>query len=130
MEKLNNQAARRYLRRVRRLLPCSRTVKDRITAPLRQSLLEYLAEKPDASPEALWTRFGPPEAVAAMCLENTDKAALMKQLLIKRRILRIVSVAVLVSVLLWAGFVTYSYWELRSEVIDGYDVKYIGFVNE
>ena len=125
MEKLNNQAARRYLRRVRRLLPCSRTVKDRITAPLRQSLLEYLAEKPDASPEALRTRFGPPEAVAAMCLENTDKAALMKQLLIKRRILRIVSVAVLVSVLLWAGFVTYSYWELRSEVIDGHTVQYI-----
>ena len=119
MEKLTNQAARRYLRQVRQLLPCSRREKNELTAALRQSLSEYLSEHPEATGEAIQTRFGAPESVAAMCMETTDLPSLLKKIHIRRRILTIIVAAVIAILLTWGGFLFYVYEFVQTEALGG-----------
>lgn len=118
MEKLTNKAARRYLRQVRQLLPCSRSMKDKITAPLRQSISDFLAEQPEADTQALQLRFGAAEAIAASCLENTDTAAVLRQLRVKRQIVKAVLAAIMILLLAWGAFEVYAAIRLR-QYLDG-----------
>lgn len=122
MDKLTNPAARRYLRQVRRLLPCAGKLKDEITAPLVQSVSDFLEEAPQADAEALRTRFGAPEVIAASCLENTDTGAVLKQLQWKRRVLAIVAAAAALLLISWGVFLTICHIQLRHTVLEGYNV--------
>lgn len=124
MEKLTNKAARRYLRQVRGLLPCSRGIRDEITAPLRKSLDAFLAEEPAADAEAVNARFGTPEAIAASCLENTDTGEVLRRLKTKHRIMAVVFVAVVLALLSWIGFLAHA--ELvAKQVREGYSITEI-----
>lgn len=124
MDKLTNIAARRYLRQVRGLLPCSRGIKDEITAPLRKSLDAFLAEDPAADAEAIKARFGTPEAIATSCLENTDTAEVLRRLQTKRRIVAVVFIAVVLALLMWIGF--FAHAELAAkQVREGYSITEI-----
>jgi len=128
MDKLKNKAARRYLRQVRHLLPCSRAVKDEITAPLVQSLDAFLTEQPQANIEALRDHFGAPETIAASCLENTDTGEVLKRLQWKRRILAIAAAAVASVLISWAVFQQIYYLDLKHTVLDGYQTTEIGVI--
>lgn len=130
MDKLTNQVARQYLRQVRGLLPCSRAVKDEITAPLVRSLNAFLEEQPQADAEALRARFGVPEAIAATCLESTDTAVVLKKLRTKRRFLAIVAAAAAAVLIFWAGFLGFCYLQLKNEVLDGYTVTEAPLIEE
>lgn len=112
-EKLENKAARRYLRKVRALLPCSRKMKHEITAPLRRSLAEYLEERPDASAEDLRARFGAPEVIAASCLEEVETSDLLRRLRNRRRIIAVAITAAFLVLLSWWGFLAYHYYRLN-----------------
>lgn len=121
MEKLKNKAAERYMRQVRSLLPCSRGIKDEITAPLRKSVDAFLAEDPAADAEAIRTRFGTPETIAASCLENTDTAEVLRRLQTKRRIVSLVVAAVILALLIWVG--VFAHAELNSKKVrDGFTI--------
>lgn len=122
MEKMTNQAARRYLRQVRQLLPCSRREKNELTSALRQSLSEYLSEHPNATSEAIQTHFGTPESVAAMCMETTELPSLLKRIHIRRRILTIIVAAVIAILLTWGGFLLYLYTHVQKDALGGYDI--------
>lgn len=113
MEKLNNRAGQAYLRQVRRLLPCSRRVKDAITAALRQSMTEFLAEQPEADAEALCRRFGAPESVAAACLEQSEMPELLRRLHIRRRLERLAVVVSVIVLLTWGGVLLNAYLDYQ-----------------
>lgn len=120
MNKLRNPAARRYLRQVRGLLPCSGRLKTAITEPMAQSLEDFVTENPQADDAALRTRFGAPEAIAASCLENTDAGKVLKRLQWKRRVLAIVAAAAALLLISWGVFLTICHIELRHTVLEGY----------
>ncbi len=121
-EKLKNKTARRYLRKVRGLLPCSRKMKDEITAPLRRSMAEYLLERPDASAEDFRARFGTPEVIAASCLEDVETTDLLRRLRLRRRVTAILVSTAFAALLVWVGFIIRSYYEVKNQVINGPEV--------
>ena len=128
MERLRNKAAGKYLRQIRGLLPCSGKIKDEITAPLLDSLSGYLSEHPTAELSDFCSRFGSPEAVAAMCLVNSDTASVLRRLQIRRKILSVVVITAILLLLTWVGFLLHTAAEIKSEVIGGYDVETIHYV--
>ena len=121
MEQLKNKACRRYLRQVRRLLPCARDTRNRITAELRASLAAFSEENPAVTAEELQARFGMPETVAASCLETTETAVVLRKLQTKRRIVKAVAAGVIALVLSWVCLQAFVYLEVISSM-NGYVV--------
>ena len=118
MERLKNRAARRFVRKVRSFLPCSRKMKNEITASLRRNMAEFLAEQPDAAADDLRARFGTPEVIAATCLEDVEATELLCRLRIRRRVLTILITAVILALLSWGFLLAKSYHDLQVEVLD------------
>lgn len=121
MERLKNKACRRYLRQVRRLLPCARDTRNRITAELRASLAAFSEENPAVTAEELQARFGMPETVAASCLEATETAVVLRKLQTKRRIVKAVAATLLLMLLFWVGLQVIVYQNVKS-ALNGYSV--------
>ena len=96
------RAARRYLRAVRRLLPCSRGMKNEIMAPLRSSVGDYLERYPQAGMDQIKTQFGEPMDVAVACLDSLDMAALLKRYHMRRKILAATAAALAAALVLSA----------------------------
>lgn len=122
MDKLTNRACARYLRQVRRLLPCARKEKDRITAPLRESLEGFSAETPEARDSDVLQRFGTPETVAASCLENMEPKGVLRRMQLRRRIVMAVTSVALAMLVSWGCFQLVVHRELRESVLSGYTV--------
>ncbi len=117
-EKITNRSARKYLRKVRALLPCSRKMKDEITAPLRRSMAEYLSEQQGATAAELQARFGTPEVIAASCLEDVDTTEVLRRLLLRRRVFVIVFIAVLLFLMSWVVNLICVNHKLQQEVFE------------
>lgn len=117
-EKITNRAARKYLRKVRALLPCSRKMKDEITAPLRRSMAEYLSEQQGATAAELQARFGTPEVIASSCLEDVDTTEVLRRLLLRRRVFVIVFIAVLLFLMSWVVNLICVNHKLQQEVFE------------
>lgn len=115
-EKITNRSARKYLRKVRTLLPCSRKMKDEITAPLRRSMAEYLSEQQGATAAELQARFGTPEVIAASCLEDVDTTEVLRRLLLRRRVLTVVITAVILILLSWGCTVAIAYHNFSNSI--------------
>lgn len=103
--KINNRAARRYLRQVRSLLPSGR-VKRQLMEQISACVYSYLEQEPDADDAALQARFGAPEDIAAAHVESMGTSEILKKLKIHRRIMIAVIVGLLVALLVWVGSVT------------------------
>lgn len=117
-EKITNRSARKYLRKVRALLPCSRKMKDEITMPLRRSMAEYLSEQQGATAAELQARFGTPEVIAASCLEDVDTTEVLRRLLLRRRVFVIVFIAVLLFLMSWVVNLICVNHKLQQEVFE------------
>lgn len=117
-EKITNRSARKYLRKVRTLLPCSRKMKDEITAPLRRSMAEYLSEQQGATAAELQARFGTPEVIAASCLEDVDTTEVLRRLFLRRRVFVIVFIAVLLFLMSWVVNLICVNHKLQQEVFE------------
>ncbi len=129
MEKLENKYARRYLRRVRALLPCSRREKKPITLSLSESLADFLEEQPEADYAAIQERFGNPETVAAMCIAETPMPRVLKEIRIRSRVWRLAVAVALLILLSWAGYVLYTQHSIESEVYNGHYVDTIHIIS-
>lgn len=125
MKQLTNKAARRYLRQVRRLLPCSPRERKRITEALQRSLEAYLMERPEATLPEIQARFGSPESVASMCLQESALPTTVKQLRLRRRIWLLASSIALVILLTWVGYLIYIHYTVQAEIMNGYYVDSI-----
>lgn len=115
----HNGARRRYLWEIRGWLPCSGKLKRGILDRIENTVLEYLIENPEASYEDLTERFGVPQQIAATYVEEMGTNELLRDLRIRRRIVRAVTAAALSVVILWAGLVIASYVDYRRDV-NGY----------
>ena len=121
---VRNKAARQYLREVKALLPGAGTQKKEIVHRIGTMVAEFLAENPEADYEAIVSRLGSPNQIAASCLEEMDTAEVMKKLHTKKRIVCIVAAAALAVVLLWAGVVAATY-ETHTRDMNGYFTEQI-----
>lgn len=65
----------RYHRQVEKRLNCPKAMREKFLADARRMTDDFLAENPEATLDKLKSAVGEPEELAAMFLENTDKAA-------------------------------------------------------
>lgn len=130
MERMTNRNGLKYLRKVRRLLPCSKSMKNEITAPLALSLSSYFEEEPNANLTDITARFGTPEAVAASCLENTDMPVILRQLRIRKRVFQIVAATALTILLTWCAFLLNAFINLQKSADSYIIVSEVEIVNK
>lgn len=116
---VNNAGVRQFLREIRKNIPGGGKQKKLVLEQVKASMLEYLAEKPDATYDDLLTRFGTPEQIAASYLEELDICDLKKQLSIRKRIVLAVVAAAIVAVGIWAGVVLHALREY-DDAMPGY----------
>lgn len=103
---VNKADIRRFLGEIRKSIPGGGKQKKQMIERVKASILEYLAEKPDAGYDDLCTRFGAPEQIAASYLEELDISEIRKQMTIRKKILMIAALTAICIVLLWIGAVT------------------------
>ena len=103
---VNNAGVRRFLREIRKNIPGGGKQKKQIVEQVKASILEYVAEMPDATYDDLLARFGTPEQIAASYLEEMDISDIRKQLAIRKKIMLIISLSAICIVLLWIGVVS------------------------
>lgn len=78
--------AKKYLRAVRRQLPCGHREKRRYIVDLKLAVLPYMLLHPDATAEELCSRFGSPQSIADSYLSTADTSDLAKLHFQKRRL--------------------------------------------
>lgn len=106
-EKMNTaeRAARRYYRKVRSWLPGGK-MRRYVMTQIRETVQEFVQEHPDADVAAIQAQLGTPQEIAAAYVENTETAAVLKGLRIRRRVLFAVCATMLAILISWVALVT------------------------
>lgn len=86
------------------------------------SVRDYVSDRPNVDYNSITSRFGTPEQVVSMYLEEMDTSELMNKLRIRKRIIVIIGLAALSAVLLWAWGVGIALAENRDSA-NGYFVE-------
>lgn len=97
-----NKSVKKYLRRVRGWLPCTRRMKNDIMARIEDSLLSWAQENPGCTYPKIEAHFGKPEKIAADYVDNLETAELLKNLHIKKKIVTVVTAVAVTIALIWA----------------------------
>ena len=97
-----NKSVKKYLRRVRGWLPCTRRMKNDIMARVEESLLSWSQDNPNCTYPDIEARFGKPEKIAADYVDNLGTAELLKNLHIKKKIVTAVTAVAVTIALIWA----------------------------
>lgn len=101
-----NKNVKKYLRRVRGWLPCTRRMKNDIMARIEESLLSWSQDNPNCTYPDIEARFGKPEKIAAVYVENVDAEELLHNLHVKKKIVTAVTAVAVIIALIWAIGVT------------------------
>lgn len=101
-----NTEVRCYMGKVRSWLPGSRKLKKGILAQIEATVHEYLTENPGADYTSLVKRFGTPQQIASAYVDEMDTAELLRNLKIRRNIIRIVATVAAAIIIIWAGVVS------------------------
>lgn len=121
---MNEHELKRYCKKIRALLPCSRKQKQEIMAQLEANIRAYMAEHPETDIAQTMEHFGSPEAVAGAYVENAGTAEILRALQVRRRIVAAVVGILLAALLLWAVAVTVSLVALRQEGVGYNEVSF------
>lgn len=105
---INNRSAKKYLRHVRSMLPCSRKTKKLIVAQIGSDISSYLEEHPEADYNTLLSRFGTPETIAISYIDSTDAPEVLKKMHTRKWILSAFAIALALGILIWASAVIYA----------------------
>ena len=97
-----NSLCRRYCRKVRQWLPGTEKLNNKIIQEIRQSVLSFLSGAPGATYADVVARFGTPQEIATAYIDEMDTALLLKEIRIKRKIVRIIFFTVLIALALFA----------------------------
>ena len=123
MEKRNKHIVR-YLREASKWLPCFEKQKRAILEKIRSDLVDYAIENPDVDYEDIVLRYGAPKQISSAYIDELESREVLEKLLIRRKILCTVSVAMAAVVILWIGVVSAALiWHSGSH--DGYYVERI-----
>ncbi len=128
------RAAKRYLREVRRNLPCSFQTKRELLLRIRDSLTDFAQERPHASYEDITERFGAPTDVADAYFADLPAGQLRKALQTARFVRRVLIVVCVLAMLLYGitlGYMIYENGKTRTTyfeetVVQGNIVAVIG----
>ncbi len=101
-----NKSVKKYLRRVRGWLPCTRRMKNDIMARIEDSVLSWAQENPHCSYTDIENQFGKPDRIAADYVDNLGTAELLKNLHIKKKIVTVMTAIAVIIALIWAIGVT------------------------
>lgn len=93
------------------------------------SVRDYVTRYPNADYRTLTARFGEPQQIAETYVAEMEADELLQKLNIRKRLLRIVSIAAVTSLLLWASVVVYSLIH-HVDAVDGYLVEEIIIIDE
>ena len=125
-----NKNVKKYLRRVRGWLPCTRRMKNDIMARIEESLLSWSQDNPNCTYPDIEARFGKPEKIAAVYVENVGAEELLHNLHVKKKIVTAVTAVAVIIALIWAVSVAivtvdamldthYGYETYEMHIIDG-----------
>lgn len=117
-----NSAAKRYLRELRKSLPCGRKERKRVLEGIRQSIEGKEAPDGPDTYEALVSRYGSPDEIASSYFSEKSTGELIRELRIGNRVLAILLSAVVIALLLRLGWWVASYVSLMNEY-PGYIVE-------
>lgn len=106
-------ALKQYFNSVRKALPSERKFRDRVMLDLQDSVSSYLEENPDADFDAIQTRFGMPQDIAAAYAENEDAAVLVKKMQIKKRVVVIVAGVMATILAIWIGVAIWGVYDAK-----------------
>lgn len=112
----NDPALNHYYKEISSWLPCSKKLKKQIIGQIQSCVEDYLAQKPDTDIAQLKNHFGDPQTIAATYVENTGTAEILKDLRIKKRIVRIVAGVMATILILWAGVVTWAAFDAKETI--------------
>ena len=110
-----NSAAKRYLRELRKSLPCGRKERKRVLEGIRQSMENNEATDGPDTYEALVSRYGSPDEIASSYFSEKSTGELVRGLRIGNRVLAILLSAVVIALLLRLGWWVITYRSLMSE---------------
>lgn len=110
-----NSAAKRYLRELRKSLPCGRKERKRVLEGIRQSIENNEATDGPDTYEALVSRYGSPDEIASAYFSEKSTGELVRELRIGNRVLAILLSAVVIALLLRLGWWVITYRSLMSE---------------
>lgn len=114
--KITDSALKRYYKEISSWLPCSRKLKKQIIGQIQNCVEDYLAQNPDTDIAQLKSHFGDPQTIAATYVENTGTAEILKDLRIRKRIVRIVAGVMAAILIMWASVVTWVAAEANREI--------------
>ena len=106
-----NPALKRYIRSIRKILPCSGKMKKNIISQISETIEDYLLQDPTADLETIQAHFGTPQEIAEHCMDEQDTFAQWKKIRNKKRILSVTAGLMAALFLLGAGFLA---WQTRS----------------
>lgn len=101
----NDPALKRYIRSIRKTLPCSRKMKRAVVSQISKSIEDYLIQNPAADLEAVQDHFGTPQQIAVNCVDGQDAFVQLQKLRTKKRILSVTAGVMVALLLVWTGFV-------------------------
>lgn len=105
-----NPALKRYIRSIRKILPCSGKMKKNIISQISETIEDYLLQDPTADLETIQAHFGTPQEIAVHCVDGQDTFAQWKKIRNKKRILSVTAGLMAALFLLGAGFLA---WQIR-----------------
>ncbi len=114
---IHNRSAKKYLCRVRGMLPCPRKMKRHIMEQICNDVSSYLEDQPEADYNTLLYRFGKPETIAISYISSVDAPEVLKKMHTRKWILSAVAAVLAFVVLLWTAAVAYEI--IQNESNDG-----------
>lgn len=104
---MKSKELKSFYRKIRQLLPCSGKMKRSLMESIHTTVESYLQEHPNADMAEIEAAIGTPGGIATACVENTGTEIILKKLLVRRRILTIITSAILVAFILWIAALLY-----------------------
>jgi hypothetical protein len=102
-----NRDIRRYRRDVFGAIPASFKTKRKMLSDLDSAVEGFAADKESIDYDDLVIRFGKPVEVAEAYIADTPYSELIERFSIRKKVIMIVSAAVLMILISWAGIVIY-----------------------
>lgn len=113
-------ALKRYIRSIRRVLPCCRKMKKSIISQLNQSIKDFLVQHPNADADMLQAHFGTPQQIAATCIDVQNTPAMLKKYSLKKRVQAITVSTMATLILTLSGYIAFDAY-----LDTGYETKYV-----
>lgn len=101
-----NKLLRRYYRRICSWLPCSRKIKKSIIQRIDNTIQDRLALNPSCKLSEIEHWFGTPQQIAATYIDEMDMQDLLRSLKIRKKVLRIILIAVTIMVSVYIAAIT------------------------